>query len=177
MIIGVPKEIKDNEYRVSLTPGGAHMLVEAGHRVLVETGAGEGSGFSDAEYERVGATLVGSPSEVFNGAEMVLKVKEPLPQEYDFLRPGLLLFTYLHLAACEELTHELLRREVTGIAYETVELPNGYLPLLTPMSEVAGRMAGSARCAALRCGYHRRWDGGHQCRTDCPGDGGSRDHR
>ncbi len=155
MIIGVPKEIKDNEYRVSLTPGGAHMLGEAGHRVLMETGAGEGSGFSDAEYERVGATLVGSPSEVFNGAEMVLKVKEPLPQEYDFLRPGLLLFTYLHLAACEELTHELLRREVTGIAYETVELPNGYLPLLTPMSEVAGRMA-----VQVAAHYLERMNGG-----------------
>lgn len=141
MIIGVPKEIKDNEYRVSLTPGGAHMLVEAGHRVMVETGAGEGSGFSDAEYERAGAELVTSPAEAFNRAEMVLKVKEPLPQEYDSLRPGLLLFTYLHLAACEELTHELLKRKVTAIAYETVELSDRSLPLLTPMSEVAGRMA------------------------------------
>jgi len=155
MIIGVPKEIKDNEYRVSLTPGGAHMLVEAGHRVLMETRAGEGSGFSDAEYERLGATLVGSPAEVFNGAEMVLKVKEPMPQEYEFLRPGLLLFTYLHLAACEELTHELLSREVTGIAYETVELPTGYLPLLTPMSEVAGRMA-----VQVAAHYLERMNGG-----------------
>lgn len=141
MIIGVPKEIKDNEYRVSLTPGGAHMLADAGHRVLVESKAGEGSGFSDAEYERAGAELMGSADEVFARAEMVLKVKEPMPQEYDFLRPGLLLFTYLHLAACEELTRELQRRGVTGIAYETVELANGSLPLLTPMSEVAGRMA------------------------------------
>ena len=140
MIIGAPKEIKDNEYRVGMTPGGVRQLVEAGHEVLVETAAGEGSGFSDVEYERSGAKIVSSRAEVW-GAEMVVKVKEPQPSEYEFLRPDLVLFTYLHLAANERLTREMMARGLTGIAYETVELPNGHLPLLTPMSEVAGRMA------------------------------------
>lgn len=141
MIIGVPKEVKDNEYRVALTPGGAEMLTTAGHRVLIEGGAGEGSGFSDGEYERCGAEIVPTPEEVFGSADMVLKVKEPMPQECDFLREGLVLFTYLHLAASEELTRTLMERGVTAVAYETVELPDGSLPLLVPMSEVAGRMA------------------------------------
>lgn len=140
MIIGVPKEIKDLEYRVALTPGGARDLVEAGHEVLVETGAGAGSSFSDEHYIAVGAQMVPSAADAW-AADMVVKVKEPQPTEYEFLRPGLVLFTYLHLAAAEQLTRELLARHVTGIAYETVELPNGHLPLLTPMSEVAGRMA------------------------------------
>ncbi len=141
MIIGIPKEIKDNEYRVAMTPGGVHMLREAGHTVLVQTGAGAGSGFSDEEYARAGAKILPTAAEVWGQAEMIMKVKEPRPQEYEFLRPGLLLFTYLHLAAEEELTQELLKREVIGVAYETVELDDGRLPLLTPMSEVAGRMA------------------------------------
>jgi alanine dehydrogenase len=140
MIIGVPKEIKVKENRVSLTPGGAHLLVAAGHRILVERGAGEGSGFGDAEYQQAGAELVPA-AEAWNRAEMVLKVKEPLSSEYSYLRPGLLLFTYLHLAAEETLTRTLMDRRVTSIAYETVELPDGSLPLLTPMSEVAGKMA------------------------------------
>ncbi len=140
MIIGVPKEIKDQEYRVAMTPGGVHQAVRHGHRVVVERGAGVGSGFDDAQYEAAGATLVNSPAEAWE-ADVVVKVKEPLPQEYDFLRPGLTLFTFLHLAADERLTRELVARHVTGIAYETVELPDGRLPLLTPMSEVAGRMA------------------------------------
>ncbi|MBW1675704.1 MAG: alanine dehydrogenase [Deltaproteobacteria bacterium] len=140
MIIGTPKEIKDNEYRVGMTPGGVRQLVEAGHKVLVETTAGEGSGFSDAEYERSGAKIVSTNAEAWS-AEMVVKVKEPQPSEYEFLRPDLVLFTYLHLAANERLTREMMARGLTGIAYETVELPNGHLPLLTPMSEVAGRMA------------------------------------
>ena len=140
MIVGVPKEIKDSEYRVAMTPGGVRQLVEAGHEVWVETNAGEGSGFSDAQYEAAGAEIVLTNADAW-GAQMVVKVKEPQPSEYDFLRPDLVLFTYLHLAAEERLTREMMARGLTGIAYETVELPNGHLPLLTPMSEVAGRMA------------------------------------
>ncbi|GAB4430868.1 MAG: alanine dehydrogenase [Anaerolineae bacterium] len=140
MIVGVPKEIKDNEYRVALTPGGAKELIDAGHSVLVQTQAGDGSGFSDSQYQAVGAKIVPTAADAWS-AEMVVKVKEPQPQEFDCLRDDQLLFTYLHLAAEERLTHELMQRGTTSIAYETVELPNGHLPLLTPMSEVAGRMA------------------------------------
>jgi len=140
MIVGVPKEIKDSEYRVSMTPGGVQQLVESGHTVLVETGAGEGSYFPDEDYIRAGARIAAA-EEVWEQAELIVKVKEPLPPEYRYLRPDLVLFTYLHLAADESLTRTLLESGVTGIAYETVELPNGTLPLLTPMSEVAGRMA------------------------------------
>lgn len=141
MIIGVPKEIKDNEYRIALTPGGAETLRRAGHRVLVQAGAGTGSGFTDDEYARYGATIVATAAEVWGGAEMVIKVKEPLSSEFAYLRPGLILFTYLHLAAVEDLTYELMKKKVISIGYETVELPNHSLPLLVPMSEVAGRMA------------------------------------
>jgi len=141
MIIGIPKEIKDNEYRVSTTPGAVNTLVQAGHHVLVETKAGEGSGFPDEGYARSGAEIVGTPAEVFARADMIIKVKEPLPPEYELLREGQILFTFLHLAAEEGVTRVLLERKVTGIGYETVQLPNGSLPLLTPMSEVAGRMA------------------------------------
>jgi alanine dehydrogenase len=140
MIIGVPKEIKDNEYRVAMTPGGVHQLVEHRHQVLVETGAGEGSGFADEQYEKAGAKIVPTAADAW-GTQLVVKVKEPQPSEYDFLRPDLTLFTFLHLAADERLTREMMARGLTGIAYETVELPNDSLPLLTPMSEVAGRMA------------------------------------
>jgi alanine dehydrogenase len=140
MIIGIPKEIKDNEYRVSLTPGGAHSLAGQGHRVLVQASAGEGSGFPDAEYAESGATVVQTAAQAW-AAEMVVKVKEPIPTEYDFLRPDLTLFTYLHLAAAEKLTHALMEKKTLGIAYETVQMADGSLPLLTPMSEVAGRMA------------------------------------
>ena len=141
MIIGIPKEIKDNEYRVSQTPANVEMLVRAGHRVLVEHKAGEGSAFADDEYAQGGAELVAGAAEVFATSEMVLKVKEPLEQEYGFLREGLLLFTYLHLASDPTLTQVLQEKKVTAIAYETVELSDGSLPLLTPMSEVAGRIA------------------------------------
>ncbi|GAB4447972.1 MAG: alanine dehydrogenase [Anaerolineae bacterium] len=141
MIIGVPKEIKDNEYRVSMTPGGIHQLVEHGHTVLVEKSAGAGSRFTDADFAEAGAALVASAEEVWGQANMVVKVKEPLPAEYKYLRPDLVLFTYLHLAAAEALTRAMVDSGVTGIAYETVELANGTLPLLTPMSEVAGRMS------------------------------------
>ncbi len=154
MIIGVTKEIKDNEYRVSMTPGGVHQLVEAGHAVLVETGAGEGSYFHDEDYVLAGATIAGV-DEVWTKAAMVVKVKEPQPNEYRYLRPDLVLFTYLHLAANEQLTRTVADSGVTGIAYETVELPNGTLPLLTPMSEVAGRMA-----AQVGAYYLERPEGG-----------------
>ncbi len=139
MKIGVPKEIKPMEFRVAMTPGGVESLVRRGHEVLVEKGAGVGSGMPDAEYEAAGARLV-SAEEAW-GAELVVKVKEPLPEEYKYLRPGLLLFTYLHLAASRELTEAMVKSGVTGIAYETVQLEDGSLPLLVPMSEVAGRMA------------------------------------
>jgi alanine dehydrogenase len=141
MIIGVPTEIKDNEYRVSMTPAGAHQLVEAGHRVLVQAGAGDGSYFSDKDYTEAGAEVIDGAKNVWSTADTVVKVKEPLPSEYDYLRPDLILFTYLHLAADETLTRAMAESGVTGIAYETVELSNGALPLLTPMSEVAGRMS------------------------------------
>lgn len=141
MIIGVPKEIKDKENRVSLTPGGAHSLTRLGHRVLVEHSAGEGSGFTDDEYAQSGAEIVPTRADAWDRAEMVLKVKEPMSSEYEFLRPGLVLFTYLHLAAEEKLTRELMAKRVISVAYETVELADGSLPLLTPMSEVAGKMS------------------------------------
>ena len=139
MKIGVPKEIKTLENRVAMTPGGVESLVKRGHEVWVERGAGVGSGLADAEYEAAGAKLV-SAEEAW-GAEMVVKVKEPLPSEYKYLRPDLILFTYLHLAASEELTRAMLESGVIGIAYETVQTADGALPLLVPMSEVAGRMA------------------------------------
>ncbi len=141
MIVGVPKEVKNLEHRVSTTPAGVAEFVARGHQVLVERGAGLGSGFSDEEYEREGATLVDSHAEVFARAELILKVKEPVPEEYELLRPKQILFTYLHLAANEELTRVLMERCVKAVAYETVQLPSGALPLLTPMSEVAGRMS------------------------------------
>jgi alanine dehydrogenase len=141
VIIGIPKEIKDNEYRVSITPSGVHQLNEHGHTVLVETGAGEGSYFSDKDFAAAGAKIITSAEDVWTQANMIVKVKEPLPAEYKYLRPDLVLFTYLHLAASETLTRTMMESGVTGIAYETVELPDGRLPLLAPMSEVAGRMA------------------------------------
>jgi len=141
MIIGVPKEIKEKEFRVALTLAGAMALTQAGHAVLVEQAAGQGSGITDAEYTAAGATIVATAAEVWGRAEMVVKVKEPLPPEYPLLRPGLILFTYLHLAPLPELTQALLDAQVTGVAYETVQLDNGFLPLLAPMSQVAGRMA------------------------------------
>jgi alanine dehydrogenase len=140
MRIGVVKEIKPDEYRVALTPAGARELGQRGHEVLVEAGAGVGSRFPDAEYEGVGARLT-TVDDVWAGADMVLKVKEPLPDEFERLREGLVLFTYLHLAADETLTRALLASGATCIAYETVETDDGRLPLLAPMSEVAGRLA------------------------------------
>jgi len=141
MIIGVPKEIKDKENRVSITPHGVREYVSRGHRVLVQAGAGDGSGFSDEQYRAAGATVIDSVEDVWTQADLVVKVKEPIPAEYPFLRPGLILYTYLHLAANEELTRVLMERQVTAVAYETVQLPDGTLPLLAPMSEVAGRLS------------------------------------
>ncbi len=140
MRIGVPREIKDQEGRVGITPAGVHELVDAEHTVIIEAGAGEESGISDREYERRGARIARRAAEAWD-ADMVLKVKEPLPEEYGYLRSDLILFTYLHLAAEPDLTRRLLETRTVGIAYETVQLPDGELPLLTPMSEVAGRMA------------------------------------
>ena len=141
MIVGLPKEIKDNEYRVGLTPAGARALSDAGHKVVVERSAGEGSGFEDGLYEKAGAQILGSADEVWATGEMIVKVKEPIKPEYPRMREGQLLFTYLHLAPDKPLTEELLKRKVSGIAYETITDRRGGLPLLTPMSEVAGRMA------------------------------------
>jgi alanine dehydrogenase len=141
VIIGVPKEIKDNENRVAITPAGVHAFVQAGHEVVIEQGAGLGSGFSDESYQQAGARILQSAEEVWRTASMILKVKEPLPQEYRYFRSDLVLFTYLHLAAEPELTRALMDSGITAIAYETVQLPDKSLPLLTPMSEVAGRMS------------------------------------
>jgi alanine dehydrogenase len=141
VIVGLPKEIKDNEYRVGLTPAGVRALSDAGHKVIVEKSAGDGSGFEDSLYQRAGAQMIDSADDVWSQADMIVKVKEPIQPEYHRMREGQLLFTYLHLAPDKNLTAELLKRKVTGIAYETITDLRGGLPLLTPMSEVAGRMA------------------------------------
>ncbi|MGF1653615.1 MAG: alanine dehydrogenase [Actinomycetales bacterium] len=141
VVVGVPREVKTAEYRVALTPAGAHELVVRGHRVVVESGAGVGSAIPDAEYAAAGAEVVDGPDKVWGSADLVVKVKEPIAEEYDRLRPGLLLFTFLHLAADRPLTTALLERRVSSIAYETVTGRGGGLPLLYPMSEVAGRLA------------------------------------
>ena len=140
MIIGIPKEIKAHEYRVSMTPAGVHDLVRTGHTALIEDAAGIGSGIANEQYEREGGRIT-RREEIFAKAEMIVKVKEPLPTEYSLLREGQVLYTYLHLAPAPDLADALLKRKVIGIAYETVQLRDGSLPLLIPMSEVAGRMA------------------------------------
>ncbi|WP_151733015.1 alanine dehydrogenase [Paenibacillus tengchongensis] len=141
MIVGVPKEIKNNENRVAITPAGVEALCKAGHEVYVQAAAGSGSGFADREYAEKGAVILGSAAEVWNKAEMIIKVKEPLPEEYVYFRKELILFTYLHLAPEATLTKALVDSGVTAAGYETIQLEDGSLPLLTPMSEVAGRMA------------------------------------
>jgi alanine dehydrogenase len=141
VIIGVPKEIKNKENRVAMVPGGVETLAGRGHRIIVQKGAGEGSGFSDEDYLRAGADMAETAEDLFSRSDMIVKVKEPLPSEYDMLKRGQVLFTYLHLAASESLTTALLRAGVVAIAYETVENDAGFLPLLWPMSEIAGRMA------------------------------------
>jgi alanine dehydrogenase len=141
MIIGVPQEIKNNEFRVALVPAGAEMLVEEGHTVLVEKGAGLGTSIEDAEYEAAGARIVETADEVFAQSDLIVKVKEPLESEYPLLRSGQVVFTYFHFAASEQLTRAMVESGAVCVAYETIQLPDGTLPLLTPMSEVAGRMA------------------------------------
>lgn len=141
MIVGILKEIKTEENRVCMTPAGVEVMVQHGHTLLVEQAAGAGSGFEDAAYRAAGATIVPTAAEIYAGADMVMHVKEPLPCEYDHIRPGQIVFTYLHLAADEPLTQALLKSQCVGIAYETIQKADGSLPLLVPMSEVAGRMA------------------------------------
>jgi alanine dehydrogenase len=150
VIVGVPAEIKNNEFRVGMTPAGAHEFVVHGHTVLVQKGAGEGSSFSDAEYQAAGATLIDTADEVFAQADMIVKVKEPQAVEIAKLRPGQILYTYLHLAPDYEQTVGLIGSQAVCIAYETVELPNRSLPLLAPMSEVAGRMAAQVGATYLQ---------------------------
>jgi alanine dehydrogenase len=141
VIVGIPKEVKDTEYRVAVTPEGVRELTRAGHRVLIQRGAGDGSSVPENRFERAGAEIVGTAEDVWKQADMILKVKEPIAQEYELLQEGQVLFTYLHLAAIRELTEVLAKRNVAAVAYETVQLPDGRLPLLAPMSEIAGRMA------------------------------------
>lgn len=150
MILGVPKELKDHESRVAITPAGVKALMDAGHRVLVESGAGELSSFHDSEYRNAGAEIATAAADIWRRAEMIVKVKEPVERETEFFREGLVLFTYLHLAPLTRLTEQLLACKVTGIAYETVRLKDGALPLLTPMSEVAGRMSVQIGAAFLQ---------------------------
>jgi len=141
MIVGVLKEIKAEENRISMTPAGVEVMKHNGHTILVEQAAGSGSGFEDSAYSKAGAEIVETPEEIFERANMVMHVKEPLPPEYDLIKKDQIIFTYLHLAAAEELTHELIKKGSINIAYETIQKADGSLPLLTPMSEVAGRMA------------------------------------
>ncbi|MFL5514700.1 MAG: alanine dehydrogenase, partial [Gemmatimonadales bacterium] len=141
MLIGVPKEIKTNENRIALVPAGAEALTAAGHTVVIEKGAGLGSGFPDEAYTAVGAQILGTADEVWQRAEMIMKVKEPIAVEYPRMRRGQVIYTYFHFAASEELTRAVIDSGAIAVAYETVQLPSGELPLLTPMSEVAGRMS------------------------------------
>ena len=149
MRISIPTEVKNNEYRVAMTPAGVHDLVVSGHEVFLQRGAGEGSSMPDAEYAQAGATMLDDPAEVWERAELLLKVKEPIESEYGYFRDDLVLFTYLHLAADRPLTERLVTDRVTAIAYETVQAPAGGLPLLAPMSEVAGRLAPMVGAATL----------------------------
>src|SRR5215211_3852484 len=148
-VVGVPREIKDQERRISMQPDGVVELVHHGHEVVVESGAGKGSGFADEEYVEAGARIADGPDEVFASSDLIVKVKEPIPEEYDRFREGQELFTYLHLAADKGLTEFLMERKINAVAYETVELPDGSLPLLAPMSEVAGRMSVQAAAHCL----------------------------
>ncbi len=141
MIVGVPREIKEEEYRVGIVPAGVRALTAHGHTVLIESAAGEGCRITDGQYEQAGATVVASAGEVYDRAELIMKVKEPQEQEYELLKEGQILYAYLHLAPAAELTAALVKRKVIGVAYETIQLPDGSLPLLIPMSEIAGRMA------------------------------------
>jgi alanine dehydrogenase len=156
MIIGVPKEIKNHEYRVGVVPAGVRVLVKDGHQVLIQAGAGEGSGIRDEEFIEAGGKIVAGAEEVYSRADLVMKVKEPMPQEIPLLREGQILFAYLHLAPAPELTQGLLQRRVIGVAFETIQLADGSLPLLTPMSMVAGRMAVQVGSHYLEKGFGGR---------------------
>ena len=156
MIIGIPKEIKNNENRVALTPSGVFQLVKNGHVVLIENSTGEGSGISNDKYIAAGAEIIDDKAKLFKSAEMIMKVKEPLECEYDLFKENQILFAYLHLAPNRELTQSLADRKIIGIAYETIEMPNGSLPLLTPMSEVAGRMSVQIGASLLQKYYGGR---------------------
>jgi alanine dehydrogenase len=156
MIIGVPKEIKNHEYRVGLVPAGVRALARFNHTVYIQAGAGEGSGIGDEEFIQAGAKILPTPQEVYQQAEMIVKVKEPLAAEFSLMREGQILFTYLHLAPAPELTRALLERKVIGVAYETIQLADGTLPLLTPMSVVAGRMAVQIGAHYLEKGFGGR---------------------
>lgn len=156
MKVGIPRELKDHEYRVGMTPAGVQAMVEAGHRVYLEAGAGAGSNFEDSEYSALGAEILATADEVYGVADLIIKVKEPIEPEFERLREGQTLFTYLHLAPLPELTQVLLDRRVTGIAYETITDGQGGLPLLTPMSEVAGRMSVLAGATYLQRAYGGR---------------------
>jgi alanine dehydrogenase len=141
MIVGVPKEVKQDEYRIALLPVGAEELVRCGHSVLIQKGAGQGSGINDEIYARTGAEIVADAAEIYARSDMIIKVKEPLAQEWPMMRPGQIMFTYFHFAADDHLTRGVLETGSTAVAYETLKGPRGDLPLLTPMSEVAGRMS------------------------------------
>lgn len=156
MIIGVPKEIKNKENRVGMVIAGVKTLTQNGHRVLVQQKAGLGAGITDDDYRKAGATICESAKEIYDQADMIVKVKEPLPEEYPLLREGQILYTYLHLAADERLTKALMERKIVGIAYETIQTQNGHLPLLAPMSAVAGRMA-----TQIGAWYFHHDDGGY----------------
>jgi alanine dehydrogenase len=166
MRIGIPREVKDNEYRVAITPAGVHELTGRGHEVFVQSGAGAGSAISDADYAAAGAKVLAQAEEVWGQAELLLKVKEPVAAEYPLLRPDLVLFTFLHLAADRALTLALAERGTTAIAYETVQLADRSLPLLAPMSEVAGRLApqvGAATLLRAAGGAASSWAGCRAC--------------
>ncbi|NAZ88518.1 alanine dehydrogenase, partial [Kineococcus sp. T90] len=168
MRIGVPREVKNREHRVALTPAGVHELTGHGHEVLVEAGAGEGSSLPDADYEAAGAKVVADAEEVWGAAELLLKVKEPVAQEHPRLRADQVLFTYLHLAASRECTAALLAAGTTAIAYETVQLGDGSLPLLAPMSEVAGRLAPQVGAYHLMSANSAVGAGGRRPRSSAP---------
>lgn len=192
MKIGVPKEIKTAESRVAITPAGVEAFVKNGNEVYIEKDAGIGSGIANEEYVKAGAKILSTAKEVYDVADMIMKVKEPQPSEYDYLKEGQVLFTYLHLAPDKQQTEALLKKKVIGIAYETVQLDNGALPLLTPMSEVAGRMSvtigaylltnlnegrgivmgGSTRSRASRSSNNRWRNGRYKCSKSSCGDGG-----
>ncbi len=187
MIIGVPKEIKANENRVALLPVGVSTLKQSGHTVLVQANAGLGSGFDDESYRKAGAEIISSPKEIYGPADMIMKVKEPIAIEYNLVREGQIVFTYFHFAASKELAEAMMKAKIVAVAYETVQKADGSLPLLIPMSEVAGRMAPQegakyleaddgrsrrstwrrSRCRTCRCRHHWWRHCRHECSKDC----------